>query len=297
VAKFAGRDWEEFFEALFGYDAKLAARALLLRGGSAGVREKHAAWREPLIAMMDRIEKSRRAARERQLLLAVERAQLLAAGAAPEVADGRAAAAAAAMVDAAGRVREAEQQQARVGHPTQPAVPMNVRKAVAAAEENPFAFVPTPRDPVAAFVNLFVGEHVRAVLASILLAGCALWVHQNGLLPGAEARDALENRDLTALKDTATANLHKATRPLEIVGIPPAVTGWIDGWNAGFAGLLLLASLFYRGNVMAVFLLIGAAVAALGHQHGIRTVEPFRAEHVALMLASVLALVGFRAGR
>ena len=43
VAKFAGRDWEEFFEALFGYEAKLAARAVLLRGGSAGAREKHAA--------------------------------------------------------------------------------------------------------------------------------------------------------------------------------------------------------------------------------------------------------------
>ena len=36
VAKFAGRQWEEFFEALFGYDAKLAARAVLLRGGAAG---------------------------------------------------------------------------------------------------------------------------------------------------------------------------------------------------------------------------------------------------------------------
>ena len=29
----------------------------------------------------------------------------------------------------------------------------------------------------------------------------------------------------------------------------------------------------------------------------IRTVEPFRTEHVALMLGFVLALVGFRAGR
>ena len=80
VAKFSGRDWEAFFEALFGYEAKLAARAVLLRGGAAGVREKYAAWREPLIAAMDRIEKARRAARERRLLQAVEQAQLLAAG-------------------------------------------------------------------------------------------------------------------------------------------------------------------------------------------------------------------------
>ena len=37
---------------------------------------------------------------------------------------------------------------------------------------------------------------------------------------------------------------------------------------------------------MAVFVLLGAAVIAVGHQYGIRTVEPFRAEHVALMLGS-----------
>ena len=61
-------------------------------------------------------------------------------------------------------------------------------------------------------------------------------------------------------------------------------------------GLLLLASLFFRGNVMSMFALLGAAVAAVGHQYGIRTVEPFRAEHVALMLGAVLALVGFRMG-
>jgi hypothetical protein len=60
---------------------------------------------------------------------------------------------------------------------------------------------------------------------------------------------------------------------------------------------LLLASLFYRGNIMAVFVLLGAAVAAIGHQHGILTVEPFRPEHVSLMLGSVLALVGFRLAR
>ena len=73
VAKFAGRDWEEFFEALFGFEAKLTARAVLLRGGAAGVRDKYAAWREPLIAAMERIEKARKAARERKLLQAVER--------------------------------------------------------------------------------------------------------------------------------------------------------------------------------------------------------------------------------
>src|SRR5205823_6359557 len=102
--------------------------------------------------------------------------------------------------------------------------------------------------------------------------------------------------DLAALQPS-TSFLTKPTTPLVVAGVPRAATTWIDGWSAGLAGLLLLSSLFYRGNVMAGIVLLGAAVAAVGHQHGIRTVEPFRAEHVSLMLGLVLALIGFRTAR
>jgi eukaryotic-like serine/threonine-protein kinase len=290
VAKYAGRDWEGFFEALFGFDAKLTARAVLLRGGAGGARNKHAAWREPIIAAMDRIEKSRRAARARQLLQAVERAHLVAAGQAPEVADGKAKAAAEAMVRAADDVHATEQRRARVtavciGMPA----PVNVREAVVGAEEHALAGVPQ-REPSGGFVNLFVGSHVRAAVAALLLAGCALWVCQNTLVPAAEVTGPGQQA-------VESATLRKSSGALVIAGVPREATSWIDGWNVGAAGLLLLASLFCRGNVMSVFALLGAAVVAVGHQHGIRTVEPFRSEHVALMLGFVLALVGFRAAR
>ena len=300
MAKFAGRDWEAFFEVLFGYEAKLAARGVLLRGGAAGVRERYASWRESLLAAMDRIEDSRRAARERKLLQSIERAQLLAAGVTPEAADNKAKATADAMVQAAGQVREAEEQRAKIGHADQPTpVPVNVHLAVAAAEENPFAFVPNPkRDKFGGFVNLFIGPHVRALLAAVLLAACGLWVHQNGLISGdiqAQATKAVQSEDFSVLQQAATRDLDKPTKPLALTGVPPVATAWVDGWNIGAAGLLLLASLFFRGNVMSAFMLLGCAVAAVGHQYGIRTVEPFRAEHVALMLGSVLAMIGFRA--
>lgn len=301
VAKFAGKNWEELFESLFGYDAKLTTRALLLRGGSAGAREKHAAWREPLIATMDRIEKARREARERKLLESIEQAQLIAIGATREAAENQARAAADAMVQAAGQVRDAEVERARAGYATHHAGhPVNVMAAMLAPAQNPLVFVPTPRDPLGRFVGLFVGPHVRAAIAALLLAGCALWVHQNALIPEAElqaqATQAVESQNFTELQQTATRDLNKSTSPLVVSGIPSKATNWLDGWNAGFAGLLLLGSLFYRGNLMAVFVLLGAAVAAVGHQYGIRTAEPFRAEHIALMLGSVLALIGFRVG-
>jgi hypothetical protein len=295
VAKFSGRHWEAFFEALFGFEAKLSARAVLSLGGSAGVREKHAAWREPLIAWMELVEKNRREERERKLLEAVERAQLLAAGATPEAAEDKAQAAAEAMVRAAGQVRDAERQPSTA--------PVNVRAAVVAAEENPFdfAFVPTPRAPLTRLVGLFVGPHVRCIAAALLLAGCALWAYQNNPVPWAEveaqATQAVESRDLTGLQEAATRDLDKPTHPLALPGILPTATAWVDGWNVGFAGLLLLVSLLFRGNLTAILALLGGAIAAAGHQFGIRTVEPLRAEHVAMTLGGVLALVGFRVGR
>jgi hypothetical protein len=301
VAKFAGRNWEEFFEALFGYEAKIAARGVLLRGGAAGAREKHAAWREPLLAAMERVEKARKEARERKLLAAVERANLLAGGASTHSADQQSEAAARAMVQAAADIRRAETERAAPGHATAQA-PASVRTLVRAAERpDDFAFVPSSRrDPLGRFIALFVGPHIRAVAAAVLIAACALWAHQNGLLPGAEiqaqAQQAVEANDLSGLQSQAAFDAGRTTRGLVVGGVPPAATSWVDSFNVGLAGLILLASLFFRGNLMSVLALIGAAVAVVGHQFGIRTVEPLRDYHVSLMLGTVLALVGFRLG-
>lgn len=289
VAKFAGRNWEEFFEALFGYDAKLVARGVLLRGGIAGERDKHAAWREPIIAWIERTETARREAKQKRLLAAVERANLIAAGASAHSAEQQAAAAADAMVRAAGAVRDAQ-------------APVNLGSVARAAENpNEFAFVPRDRrDPVGWFVNLLVGPHVRAVCAAVLLAACGLWAHQNGLLPGSEigaqATEALEKGTLDGLKVQAALDATRATKPLAVASVPAAATSWVDSFNVGLAGLILLGSLCFRGNLMSVMALLGAAVAVVGHQFGIRAVEPFRAYHVSLMLGALLAIVGFRMG-
>jgi serine/threonine protein kinase len=275
VAKFAGRHWEEFFEALFGFEAKLAARAHLLRGGAAGAREKHGTWREPLIAWMERVEKSRKEARERRLLAAVERAKLLADGASARSAERQANAAADAMVRAADEIRKAETRRAAPGLPTAQA-PASVRKLVQVAER-PEEFAPAERgDAFARFAGLFVGPHVRAVAAAVLLAACAVWAYQNGHLPGAATR--------------------QPAAPLLVPGVPAVLTGWADGFNAGLAGIMLLGSLYLRGNLMSAFALIGAAVTVAGHHCGIRALDPFRDYHISLMLGALLATVGFRMG-
>jgi hypothetical protein len=301
VAKFAGRNWEEFFEALFGFDAKLAARAVLLRGGMAGAREKHAAWREPLLAWIDRVEKARTESRQRALLAAVERANLLATGSTEKAAEDQGRAAAEAMVRAAQEIRRAETERAVPGRATGQR-PASVQTLVRAAEQpREFASEPARKtDPLGRVVALFVGPHVRAVTAAVLIAACALWAFQNGLVPGSEisvqATQAVEAQDLSGLQTQAAFDANRSTHGLIVGGVPPVATTWADSCNVGLAGLLLFGSLYFRGNLMSVFVLIGAAVAVVGHQFGIRNVEPFRDYHVSLMLGSLLAAVGFRLG-
>jgi hypothetical protein len=251
-----------------------------------------------LIAAIERVERARKEDRERELLQALEQARLQAAGLTEAAARVRAEAAVTAMVREADRIRREEAERAGTGH--QPFPPTTV-SALARGSSNPdFAIDPPTPDPLKKVAGLFVGPHVRAALAAVLLAGCGLWAHQNGFVPGAAAGEqaarAVEAQDLSGLREAASFDAHRPTRPLAIGGVPESLTAWADSFNVGYAGLLLLASLLYRGNRMGVFVLLGAAVTLAGHKLGIRTVEPFRDFHVALILGSVLALVGFRVG-
>jgi len=300
VAKYAGRDWEEFFEEFFGYEAKLAERNYLARGGFSGVREKYAAWRDPVIALLDRWERARREARERQLLREVEKARLLATGASAETAESRACAAAEAVVAVVGRVRDSERRRdgERVGE--QPCPPVNVTHAIVDAAELSVPVQTVRRAHSSGPIEWMTGTPVRAVLAALLLSGCILWAYQNHTLPEPGSGATTGVFDSTEWRTLARATgepLTRPSRPLQIAGIPSEYLRWVVGWNIGVAGVLLLASLFFRGSSMALLTLVGTAVVAVGHHHGIRAVEPLQAEHVSLLLGGVICLVGFRLGR
>jgi serine/threonine protein kinase len=302
VAKFSGRHWEEFFESLFGFEAKMTARAMLLRGGAAGRREKYAAWREPILSAIDRIEEARKSARERKLLQSVEQARFQAEGLLREEAEQKAQAAADALVREADRVRRAEAERAWAPYGPQPAA---VAPLVSGASHAEFVFGPAKPDPVGQTIGFFVGPHVRAILAAVLIAACGIWAYQNAMFPGAElqaqAQSALEANDLSKvqvdLKEAKAWDSRGETQPLVIDGIAPQLTAWVDSFNVGLAGLLLLLSLLCRGNVMSLLVLLGAGLAVSGHHPGMQTVGPVQAHHVALLLGTMVALVGYRIGR
>jgi hypothetical protein len=68
VCRYSGAHWEAFYEALFGYDAKLQARARWGRDEKGAPRRRFGAWRDPFIRFIDERLARRRQAREAQQL-------------------------------------------------------------------------------------------------------------------------------------------------------------------------------------------------------------------------------------
>jgi len=76
VAKFTGKNWEEFFEEFFGYDAMIHARARSATSEKVAKRKKFATWRDPLARWLDGIEQARKEAKNRKTLEVAETEKL-----------------------------------------------------------------------------------------------------------------------------------------------------------------------------------------------------------------------------
>jgi tRNA A-37 threonylcarbamoyl transferase component Bud32 len=105
VCQYAGESWEEPFEELFGYEAKVAARAKW-GAGPKGPRPRHAGWRDPVVRWIAARQRARQEAHERRELQVVEERGLVAAGMTQDDARQQAEAVAEAMVEKASEIKE-----------------------------------------------------------------------------------------------------------------------------------------------------------------------------------------------
>jgi hypothetical protein len=107
VCKSSGNHWEEFYEALFGYEDKICARSLWGRGERGRERPRHGAWRDPIVRAIENRISLRREIRERQLLARVEAKALRAKGIRDDLARKQARRSARELVRRAGKLRSA----------------------------------------------------------------------------------------------------------------------------------------------------------------------------------------------
>jgi serine/threonine protein kinase len=294
VCKYSGPDWEAFFEALFGYEAKLAARAYR-KGATGEVSRPAGIWREPIIAWLDARLEAQQQARERRHLQKVEAQALEAEGVARTEAQAQARALADELVEQAAEAHKARQQGQEV----------NVQAMVAAARERRrprpgFNLAGRPLRSVwlKHFVNDWFGRRLRFLLGVLLFGAGLLWVHQNGLLKDQRAWTAIAEGDLAtaqqAAQQAAEGAAQARTQPLRLpaaIPVPELLRPALNSWALPATGLLvLLNGMVFFGWRPTVVTVPGAALALLGPQLGIPDVGPLTAQQVSLIAGAVLIM-------
>lgn len=303
----AGGRWEEFFEALFGYDAKLAARAPTERGVRGLARKPHAPWRDWIQGPIERRQGARRRERERALLQAIEERGFVAEGVNLLTARRKARRTADAMVAVAGEIRAtAHAPMSPIGAEVadRPTVAGAIRRASETPEEVLIEHECGLVGPGASLIrDLLLGARTRFLLGSALLAGCLLWVHQNGFISGAQIKDvaarAIEAPDpLRALRDARIdVRAPGRTMPLDLPFLPHAAANLFRGFDAGAAGLILILSSMVRGSRVGLFAVPGAAIALFGWALGVPPIGPLDARSACMVLGAGLAVLGVFFGK
>ena len=318
VCRYSGDRWEEFYEELFGYDAKLDARAKWGRNERGGLRPRFAFWRDPLIRAIDAKQQARRAARERTLLQRIEEKGLEAQGVNLLTARRKAQRTAEAMVATAAEVRASARAADLEGGER-----LSIGRSLKHAAEAPENVLAEHEAGPAGFrlegpLNLVLGGKARFLAGAALVAGCLMWMDQNKILDTEQikataaelqnaAQKARESNDVgevldvkvDAAKHVRAEAIHQVHEPLKFPGLPAGTRGLFNSFNPGVAGLILVVSSFFRGWRISLFAIPGAAIALIGPSVlGVPSSQPLDIRNLVTMAAGgVLMLVGIVFGR
>jgi serine/threonine protein kinase len=288
VCKFSGTNWEPFYEALFGYEAKLAARAYR-KGETGEVSKKAGAWREVVMAWLDARLETRRVAKERKHLQKVEAKALEAEGVSKAEAKVQAAAMATELVDQAAEAKQARKEGKEV----------SVLQLARAARERR---KPKPGYNLAGkklrslwfkdFLNNWFGRRLRIILGALTFAIGLLWMSQNNLFGSSTNifKQVMEFDFATAQKSLDKA----AGKPLhvpEFLPIPGEVLQVFSSINVPVLGFcLMLCGIFFYGWRPTLVAIPGLILGIAGPMLGVPAVEPLSANLICLIVGAVLII-------
>jgi hypothetical protein len=237
VCKYAGQHWEEFYEALFGYDALVQARDLWSRSATGRSRPRFAPWREPVLRWIDARQKVRKEAREKRLLMKLECKELERQGLSRAEARAIAEEMAEDMVAGAAELKE----QARFSDPTVvresgQVVRISAAQLARGRRIEPGAERPRrPRQPVKKLLEMLFSPKVRFLTGAVLLGLCLLWANNNKLLSVEQAGDALTDIFSGDTQSALPGFLARVSKAEPLFGLP-----LFNSFNPGIAGLLLI---------------------------------------------------------
>jgi serine/threonine protein kinase len=295
VARFSGDNWEEFYETLFGYEAKLQARDSW--GKQQGRRRKtFRAWREPIVRWMEGRLLARKKAKDRKMLKEVQVASLQAQGLPAAEAKRRAENMAQSLVEQAAEVRAQQAKPKADETPEEKRARIKAMLAAARRGEGDPAKTATFAERYRLLVAP-LSPKARFFAGALLLAGCVLWAHQNHLIPTSRKQAEEMNRaaaqtlvemgkaaaETGAIPDAPKSGT--ATKPLALPVVPAFLTGIFDSLNAGIAAALLLFSAGFCPSLKHAFFAWPAAAVAFFGPHVAGPV--FELFHIELVTAAI----------
>ncbi|WP_231603554.1 serine/threonine-protein kinase [Neorhodopirellula pilleata] len=253
VAKFSGDQWEDLYELLFGYNAKIQQREQLHRQDRFKKMPKFEAWRDVIVRWVDaRLDKIQRQ-RSQKHLRVVEEASLVAEGASATQARAMATAVSEAIVATARpsqRSREEDPLAARLRRKAMYARACSDAKKMTASERIE-RLVRRVVDPI-------IGARTRFLVAVALWGAIVLRLHQNGF--------GLED----GFSNLANLSLQYSLEPLRLPLLSAEIAQKLGAWTTGLAGVWLLLSCFFISRrKSAIVTLIGAGICVLGLPIGI----------------------------
>jgi eukaryotic-like serine/threonine-protein kinase len=291
VCKYAGDDWEELYESLFGYEAKIAARAYR-KGAIAETSRTFATWREPVIAGIDARARARQDARERRHLEKVQSKALEAKGVSASEAQDQAAALADALVDGANEVKAAE----KAGKKVDLRAVVRAAKAKKPPEGYNIAGVKRRSQRMKHLLNDWGGRRLRFLVGAAVFAVGLLWLNQNrDVLKGLAAvvEKAAEKGTLDAAGE-AGKTAGKAVgvmRPLTLAVLPDSVTKGVSHYGTPICGfLLMLTGLAWHGWKPSLVAIPGVVIGSMGPMLGIPDADPIKSWMLSTLIGAGLIL-------
>lgn len=302
VAEHAESDWELLYESLFGYDALRDARRTLKEKGLLAAKKRRQPWRDLIVDRLEAIVDARRQKDAQRVLTNIECKGLVAEGVSPAEAKTQALARAVTLVDVASQVKQS--QTVHLAGETPEQKRLRIKLMLASARSG--AIKPSMAGRASSqLLTLLLGGKTRFAVGSLMIAGCALWMHQNDLFnpqslqqAQAMATDlASSASELASTAQSAIAGEHEqATNPAtdkqeELVAASGELTSTVkkmassfgnmqplnlpivgqlfDSSAPGVIGLLILASCVLPGWRYSLFALPAAAITLLGAHVGI----------------------------
>jgi len=234
VAEHSGKDWQELYEGLFGYDAMRSAREGLLKKGLLEGRNQSGKIRDFVVDTLEAKVAAKRSGKAERMLETVEMQSLVAGGMSGAAARQEARERAVTMLDVASQIRSVRPDESLAARRDRIRLMMAATRANARSSRRSRAGRTSQR-----LLEMALGGKLRFAIGCSMVVLCALWMRQNDLLDAATISKAREAAtQLTQAASEAVKSSGESTHaaaPVENVATAADETSAVD--NAASANL------------------------------------------------------------